>query len=162
MNKTNPEDTNRVGGAEAPRRVGSVGLNHAEHAVQLPEDEERDEKVVGVPELFESAVFGASALPHSEEHHYAQADPHQPSGDERPDDEVGGNEEHDTLARSGGAVVGHSEAIQVDNVGERVYNTANDDSPASGFVECDVLVERDDVAERCAPNDRDEISADGE
>jgi hypothetical protein len=40
-------------------------------------------------------------------------------------------------------------------------DTPNDDSPAGGFVECDILVEGYDVPKRRASNDRDEVPADG-
>lgn len=46
---TYPEDTDGV--ERTVRRP--VGLDHAEHAVQLPVDEEDDEEMVGVPEPLE-------------------------------------------------------------------------------------------------------------
>ena len=52
---THPEDTNGV-----VRAVGrTVGLDHAEHTVELPVDEEHDEEVVRVPEPLE---VGAATL----------------------------------------------------------------------------------------------------
>jgi hypothetical protein len=155
--ETNPENTDGVEGAV--RRA--VGLNHAEHAMQLPEDKERNEQMVCVPEALEATVLGASSLFHSEEQHRAQAYPHQPPGYEGPDGEVGGEEERNTLPGCASAGICHGKPVEIDDVGKRMDDTANNDGPARGFVEGDVFVKGDDIPDRRSPNDRDEISANG-
>lgn len=130
--------------------------------MQLPQDEEGDEKVMGVPELFESTVLCAATLLDCKVHHRAEAGPHEPAGDEGPDDEVGGDEEDDALAGGGSAVVGHGKAVKIDNVSEGVDQTTSKDSPGRRLVEGDVLVERNDGAKRGAAHYGHEVAADGQ
>jgi hypothetical protein len=46
-------------------------------------------------------------------------------------------------------------------VREDVDNGEEDDGPGNRFVESDVLIEGDDIVERCTPEEGDEVTADG-
>jgi len=156
-NPVAPEDTNGVERAE--RRP--IGLNHAEHAVELPENEEGDEEVVSVPELLESTILCPATFLYRKVHHRAETRPHEPTSDEGTDDEVGGDEEDDALSGGGGAGVGHGEAVKVDDMGKGVNETTGEDGPCCCFVEGDVFVERNDSAEGRTAHDGHEVTANG-
>lgn len=57
--------------------------------MKLPVDEEHDEKMVGVPELFK---VGTTALFHRVPDHNSERSGHDPPGDEGAGNEVGDNE----------------------------------------------------------------------
>lgn len=152
IEEAHPEDTNHV-----ERAVGRpIRLNHTEHAVELPVDEEDDEEMVGVPELFK---VGTASLLHSVPDHDAQSGGHNPASKEGTTDKVGQDELFNHLAGRG---TGNCEdqAREVDNVGQDVDKRANDDGPSSGFVQQEILVKRNDVVEWRAAKERDEVTAD--
>jgi len=150
-----PEDTDGVGGTVG----GPVGLDHAEHAMELPVDEEHDEEVVGVPEPLK---VSAPSLLHGEPHHDTECCGHDPSRQTWAGDEVCSHKGPDPLAGGGEGRVEGSELIEVDHMGKDVDRGPDDDGPSCGLVEGDVLVEGDDVVEGCATEQGDKISADGE
>ena len=152
---TYPEDTD---GVERAVR-GTIGLDHAEHAVELPVDEEDDEKVVGVPELLK---VGTAALLHGVPDHDTECGSHDPTSDTRAGRKVGLEERDEALAGRVGVRVGKGELGEVDHVRSDVHKRAGDDRPCGGLVECDVLVEGNEVVERCAADEGDEVAADGE
>lgn len=79
---TYPEDTNGV-----ERTIWwPVRLDHAEHAMELPEQEEHNEQVVRVPEHFKAST---APLLHREKHHHSQTRSHRPSGGTGASGEVG-------------------------------------------------------------------------
>jgi len=80
--KTDPKDTNGV--VRAVRRP--VGLDHTEHAVELPVDEEDDEQMVRVPEALK---VGPAPLLDRKPDYNPQGEPHDPSSDPRTGCEVG-------------------------------------------------------------------------
>ncbi len=153
--QTYPEDPDGVPGAE--RRA--VGLDHAEHTVELPADEEDDEEVVGIPEALK--VVPAPLL-HSKPDHNAEDDGHDPASEAGSGGKVG-VEEGDELGATGlGIRVGHRELGEIDHVCPDVHGCAGDDRPCRGLVKGDVLVERDDMIEGCAAEEGDKVAADGE
>ena len=79
---TDPKDTD---GVERAIR-GPVGLDHAEHAVKLPVDEEDNKQMVRVPEAFK---VGPTPLLHRKPDHDSERKPHDPTGDTRASCEVG-------------------------------------------------------------------------
>lgn len=152
---TYPEDTDGVPRAE---RL-AVGLDHAEHAVQLPVQEEDDEQVVRVPELLE---VRATALLDRVPHHDGEGGGHDPAGDAGARREVRDEPDDETFARRLGERVGKREARKVDHVRGDVDEGEETDAPGDGLVEGDVLVERNVRVERRAPEQRDEVPADGQ
>lgn len=125
--------------------------------MQLPVDEEHNEQMVGVPEPLK---VRAAALLHREPDHDRERGDHNPAGDTRASEEVRPEEVEDhpagRLARRRG------EPAEVDHVRGGVNQGAGGDGPAGGLVEGDVLVERDDVVQRGAPEHGDEVPADGQ
>ena len=153
--RTYPEDTDGI--VRAVR--SAVGLNHAEHAVQLPVDEEDNKEVVGVPELLEVST---TAFLHGEPHHDAECDGHDPACGTRSGDEVGGDECHDPLACRVGVGIDHRQLGEVDHVCADVHCRPQYYRPCCGLVEGDILVEGNEAVKRRATNERDEVTADGE
>ena len=85
-----PEDTDSVEGAVR----GPVWLDHAEHDVELPVDEEDDEEMMGVPELFEiCATFFLNGVPD----HDTEGKVHDPTSETWTGCEIGDDESEDTL-----------------------------------------------------------------
>ena len=153
--RTYPEDTNRVPGAE--RRT--VGLDHAEHTVQLPVEEEDEEQVVRVPEALKvRATRFLSSVPS----HDDKRSGHDPASDTGTGGEVGDEEDDEAVARRSGERVGKGELGEVDHVRGDVDEGEEADAPADGLVERDVLVEGNVVVERRAAEERDEVAADGQ
>lgn len=152
---TYPEDTDDV--VRAERRT--VRLDHAEHAVQLPVDEEDDEEVVRVPEAVE---VGTAALLHREPDHDTERGPHDPASRTGTGREVGHEEGDDTLTGRLRVRVDHGKVGEVDHVCSGVDGREEDDGPGDGFVERDVLVKRDEVVQGGASQEGDEVAADGE
>ena len=151
--QTHPEDTNRV--VRAVRRP--VRLDHAEHTVELPVDEEHDEEVVGVPEPLK---VGAATLLDGKPNHDTERSSHDPAGNTGAGDEVCGEEGDDHLASGLRVRVRESELGEVHHVRGDVDERPEDDGPSGRLVECDVLVERNVVVERRAADERDEVAAD--
>lgn len=129
--------------------------DHAEHAVELPADEEDDEEVVGVPEPLK---VGTAALLDGEPHHGAQSNPHDPSGSTWTGEEVGLKEQDDAVFGVGAGYDG--QAGKVEHVRDGVDKAEEDDGPCRELVEFDVLVEGDEVVEGGATKDGDEVAAD--
>ena len=154
MRFTYPEDTDGV--VRAVRRT--VRLDHAEHAVQLPVDEEDDEKVVSVPEAVE---VGTAALLHREPDHDPERGPHDPASHTGTGREVGHKEGDDTLTGCLRVRVDHGKICEIDHVGASVDSGEEDDGPGDGFVERDILVEGDEVVQRGASQEGDEVAANG-
>lgn len=102
--------------------------------MELPTDEEDDEQVVGVPELFETAVGLAAALLHRVPDHDTKSDVHDPARGTGAGGEVGAEEDEEELAID--LMVGHNqaEASEVDHVSGDVDNGEEDDGPGSRFV----------------------------
>lgn len=138
--KTYPEDTDRV--VRAVRRP--IRLDHAEHAVELPVDEEHDEQVMSVPEPFKA---GTAAFLHRVPHHDAQCGGHDPPSDTGASREVGSQESDNALASVLRISVSHSKLGKVDHVCGDVNEGAEDDGPGGSLVESDVLVERNVVVQ---------------
>ena len=82
MKVTYPEDTNAVPRTER----GTIWLNHAEHAMELPADEKDDKEMMRVPKVFE---VGAPSLLNGEEDHDGKGDGHDPTCNTRPGGKVG-------------------------------------------------------------------------
>jgi hypothetical protein len=142
-----PEDTNAV----AERR--KVGRDHAEGAVDRPEEEEDNEKVMGVPEALK--VLPACLLRRCERNRH-QSNQHNVAAPSRAGSKVGQDETHEPeVVRCGelGQVVPMCDCV---NPGEEY------DGPGDQLVESNVLVERDDVVQRRATSHRYQVSANRE
>lgn len=147
-----PEDAygGRADGDAEGRRVG---LDHAEGAVDGPEDKEHDEHVVRVPEAL---VVGAPRLLDRRQHHAHERHEHDvpaPPGTRR---QVGGEKSVEA------EVVLGRDLREVVPVRDGVDPGEEDDGPRRRDVEGDVLVKLDDAVQRRLPGDRDEGPADGE
>lgn len=142
-----PEDTNAV--AEGRK----VRLDHAEGTVDGPEHEEDDEHVVGVPEALEVGAARLLSSSNGDGHQSKQHDIATPSGS---GSKVGEDEAHKAKfveCSETGKVVPMSDSV---NPGEEY------DGPCDQLVECDVLVEGNDIVKGCATSHGDEVPADGE
>jgi hypothetical protein len=155
MEDTHPKDTDGI-----PRAVrGTIWLDHAEHAVELPADEKDDKEMMRIPEAFE---VGALPLLHGEVDHDAKDDGHDPTSNARPGGKVG-IEKGEKLGTACLCIgVRECKFGKVHHVSDHVDDSADDDRPGSGFVEGDVLVKGDDLVERCATEEGDKVAADGE
>lgn len=121
-----------------------VGLDHAEHAVQLPADEEDDEEMVGVPKLFKPSVRAASAFLDGEPNHDPQGDGHDPSGHagsggKVEDEELGKRVRRRVLCEDDG------EHRKVVHMGDDVHGREEDDGPSGGDMELDVVIKGNNV-----------------
>lgn len=152
---TYPEDTDSV-----VRTVGrAVRLDHTEHTVELPVDEEDNEQVVRVPEPLE---VRAAAFLNREPNHEAKGDRHNPASGAGAGDEVGCDEREDLLAGRLRVGVDHGKLSEVDHVGDNVHDGEDDDGPGNGLVERNVLVEGDERVQGRAAQQRDEVAANWE
>lgn len=126
--------------------------------MELPVDEEDDEEVVGVPEPLK---VGPAAFLERKPDHHAERDGHDPARRTGTGEEVCTEEDGDPGEGGGRDGVLHGEARKVDHVREDVDGGADDDGPCGRLVKGDVLVEGDDIVERGAAEERDEVAADG-
>lgn len=150
-----PEDTNTV-----PRAVRrTIRLDHAEHAMELPTDEEDDKEVMSVPKLLEVGTF---PFLRGEEDHNAKTDGHDPPSGTGSSGEVGIEEGDDLGATCLCGCVSERKFVKVNHVRSNMHGSANDDRPCGGLMEGKVLVKGDDVVEGCTTKEGDEIAADGE
>ena len=125
--------------------------------MELPVDEKDDKQVVRVPEALE---VGPPPLLYREPDHGAQSEPHDPSSDPRTGCEVGQQEHDDSLL--GRIRRRDSEVGKVDHVGDSVNYRPEDNGPGSGLMEGDILVEGNDVVQRCSAQHGDEVPANRE
>jgi hypothetical protein len=135
-----PENTNAI--AEGCK----VGLDHAEGSVDGPEDEEDDEEVMCVPEALE---VGSSCILSSCKCDRIQSDEHHVSTPARTSSKVGENKAHES------EVVAGREPCKVVPMGNCVEPGKEDDRPGNQLVEGDVLVEGNDIVQRCATSHGD-------
>lgn len=147
-----PEDADG-GGADGDAEGRRVGLDHAEGAVDGPEDEEDDEHVVRVPEAL---VVGAPRLLDRRQHHAHERHEHDVAAPPGPGRQVGGEKSIEA------EVVLGRDLREVVPVRDGVDPGEEDDGPRRRDVEGDILVELDDTVQRCLPGDGDEGPADGE
>lgn len=154
---THPENTNDIERAQ----WATVGLDHTEHAVQLPTSEEDNEKVVGVPKLFETSIGLSSALFDRKPNHDREGGSHDPTGDTS----SGGKVENEELNRSRGRArdrVDSCELSEVPHVCEDVHCGKGDNGPCGGNVELDVIIKRNDIVQGRLAEERDEVAANWE
>ena len=152
---TYPEDTYGVPGTV--RRT--IRLDHTEHAMELPADEENDEEVMSIPEALEVVT---SPFFRGEVDHDGKADGHNPPGSTGPGGEVGLKESEELCATCLCGSVSERELGKVDHVRSDMHGSAEDDRPGGGLMKGDVLVKGDDLVEGCATKEGDEIATDGE
>lgn len=148
-----PEDTDNVVAADAV-----VRLNHAEHTVELPTDEEDDEEMVGIPKLFESSVGTTTTLLHGEPDHYTECSGHDPSSDTGARRKIEGKEFDDWM---GCGVLGEEdgEHRKVVHMRYDVHYREEHDGPSSGDMELDVVVKGDNVIEWRLAKKGDKVAA---
>jgi hypothetical protein len=126
--------------------------------MQLPPNKEHDKQVMRVPKLLKVRL---PPFLEREKDHGEQRRGHDPARDAGTGREVGRKKEPDLGADTRGRVdVG--QLGKVDHVRQDMDDGENDDGPCCRLVEGDVLVEGDDVVQRGAAEQRDEVSADGE
>lgn len=153
--QTHPKDTDGV-----PRAVRrTVGFDHAEHTMELPADEEDDEEVVGIPEVFK---VGPPPLLPSKEDYDAERSGHDPASGTGSSGEVGVEEGDELGATCLGVGVCHREFSEIDHVCPDVHGREENDRPCRGLVKGYVLVERDNMIEGRAAEERDKVAAHGE
>jgi hypothetical protein len=129
-----PENTNAI--AEGRK----IGLDHAEGTVNGPEDEEDDEEVMRVPEALKvssACVLGGC------ECNCVQSDEHDISTPARSSRKVGQDEAHESKVVTG------RESREVVPMGNGVEPGEEDDGPGDQLMEGDVLVEGNDIVQRC-------------
>jgi len=113
--------------------------------MQLPADEQRDEKVMGIPKPLKVCV---TSLFRSEPDHGCKAQGHDPTSGSWPSKEVGREEDNDALAGCFSVRISVGELGKVEHVRYDVNGGADDYGPSRCLVEGDALVKRDDVVER--------------
>lgn len=123
--------------------------------MELPADKEEDKEMVGIPESFEVST---TPFFHREEDHDAQGQSHDPTSNAGPSCKVG-TEEDDNLSACGGILVRRCEPGKVDHMRDDVHNCADYDRPRRRFMEGDVLIERNDVVQGGAAQQRDKVPA---
>jgi hypothetical protein len=146
-----PENTNSV--VRTVRRP--IRLEHTEHSVELPVDEEDDEQVVGVPELFKvlSSLVLTSVPSHRSKRH-----PHKPTSDGWT--RLNTNEQEVNHSLPSGSRRVNGNPYDIDDMGECVDKRPDNNGPSYCLMEGDVLVERNDCTNWGTTHERDEVSAD--
>jgi hypothetical protein len=142
-----PEDT------DTSAERCKISLDHAECPMNRPEYEEDDHEVVRVPESFEICPL---LLLHCGPSHECERDYKDVSRPSRTSQKVQLDESFKANlvdGRKSGHVV---------QMGDGVNPGKEHDGPGSQFMEGDVFVKRNDAVERCAPEHRDEVPANGE
>ena len=125
-----PED------ADAVAEGRKVRLNHAKGAVNGPENEENDEHVVRVPEAFKVCATRLLGCSDSDGH---QCEKHHVAAPSGPCSKIGEDETHKSeLVKCG-------ESSQVVPVSNRVNPREEYNGPGNKLMECNVLIEWDDV-----------------
>lgn len=147
-----PKDTNSRR-ADGDAEGGEVRLDHAESAVDGPENKEDDEQVVRVPEALE---IGAARLFDRGGYHGHECSEHHVAGPARSCNKVGKQPAFEA------EVVLCRQLSEIVPVGNRVDPGEEDNGPRYGLVESDVLVELYDAIQRGLAGQRDERAADGE
>jgi len=127
--------------------------------MELPADEKYDKKMMRVPKAFE---MGALPLLHGKVDHDAKDDGHDPTSSARPGGKVGLEEGNKPLATCLCTRICDGEFGKVDHVRDNVNDGADNNRPGSGLVEGNILVKGDDLVERCATEEGDELASDGE
>lgn len=96
-----------------------------------------------------------------EEYHDREAGGHDPTSDPRSRSKVGAQkcDEFLTCAFRLGVCIGKSAEIY--HVGENMYNSPENDGPGGCLVKGDALIERNDLVEWGATEERDEVPTDG-
>ena len=150
-----PEDTNGV-----PRTVWrTIWLDHAEHAMKLPADEEDDKEVMSIPKVLKIGTF---PFLRGEKNHDTKAESHDPPSRAWPCGEIGLEEGEKLGATCRCGSVGEREFVKVNHVRDNMHDSAGDDGPGRGLMKGEVLVKGNDVVERCATEEGYEVAADGE
>ena len=139
-----PEDTDAVAEGRKVRR------DHAEGAVDRPEEEEDDEEVVGVPKALE--VLSTCLLRRCERDRH-QCNQHNVATPARTSSEVGQDETHEP------EVVRCGELGQIVPMCDCVDPGEEYDGPGDQLVESNIFVEGDDVVQRRATSHRYQVSA---
>lgn len=112
---------------------------------------------MAVPEMLE---IRSAPLLHRKKHHHCKNRGHCPSSSSRPRGEI--DREECCNAGTSGCIVRHRQAVKIDHVRRDMNGCADDNRPRCGLVESNILVERNDVVEWSAPEERYEVTADGE
>jgi hypothetical protein len=115
--------------------------------MQLPIDEEYDEKVVGIPESFE---IGSTDFLSGEEYYDSERNGHDPTGNTGTRSEVCAKESQNPLTGCLGRCISHGELVKVYHVGQDMDNGKNDHRPGSSFVEGDVFIKGNDIVQGSA------------
>lgn len=110
--------------------------------MELPVDEEDNEKVVRVPKSLE---MSATAFLHGEESHDTQTGCHDPPSNTRTSGEIGKKENDDFIAGFGG--LRYCKFCKVDHMGNNVNDGKNHDGPTGRLVKGDGLVEGDKIVQ---------------
>ena len=124
--------------------------------MELPHDEENDEQVMRIPEPLK---VGTALLLPGEENHDNKSNGHNPTGPTGSSDDVGLDEDNDALTRVGCIRVERRKFCIVDHVRCDMDKGKECNGPSYCLVEGNVLVEGDDVVQRCATEERDEVTA---
>lgn len=127
--------------------------------MELPCKEEDEEEVVSIPELLK---VGATALLHSEPNHDAKTCSHNPASGARPSGKVCLQEDKNTLASGLCVGIKHSKFLKVAHMSGNMDNRKYDHGPCCRFVEGDVFVKWNELVQRGATKERDEITTDGQ
>ena len=155
---THPENTNDIERAER----ATVGLDHAEHAVELPAEEENNEKMVGVPKLFKPSVGPSPVLLDGKVNHDTKGGGHDPARDTGSSGEVEDEELNWSRRRIRDLRIDGREHAKIPHVSGNVDKGEDDNGPGSGDVELDVIVEWNDIVQGRLAEEGDEVSADWE
>ena len=130
--------------------------------MQLPASEEDDEKVVGIPKLFETSVGLSPALLDSKPNHNAEGGGHDPAGDTGSGREVENKELNRSRRRIWKRRVNGCEPAEVPHVGCNVDCGEDNDGPCSRNVELDVIIKRNDIVQWGLAEEGDEVPANWE
>lgn len=117
---------------------------------------------MGIPELLEASIRFAPVLLEGKPNHDSEGSGHNPARDTWTSREIGAEELDKNVLGSWRVCVRDGQLVEIDHVREDMDNGEEDDRPCDGFVERDVLVERNDVVEWCTSEERDEVPAHGQ
>lgn len=131
--------------------------------MKLPVDEEYDHpNIMNIIEPLKATIWTTASFFHGEPHHQTKRNSHDPARHTGAGGEVDKQEFEDHASDVAAGGLSDGEEREVHHVSANVNGCKHNDRPCDRFVECDVLVERDDVVQRRLAKERNEVTANGQ
>lgn len=126
--------------------------------MELPCEEEDEEEVMTIPEPLK---VGTSAFLHCKPNHDSKTDSHNPPSRTRTSSKVCPQKNEDAFPSSRGIGIRHSEFLEVAHVSSDVDDCEHNYGPRCRLVEGDAFVKWNELIQRGATKEGDEVATDG-